>query len=462
MSSFGPSSAPLYITVGPPCSGKSTWLRQQLHQGNHNKSADRDNSTTNILDICLDDQPNVYIKIPLGVFTMTPEELNATEEHRRLLHQSYYGQTVLQRILAEDQQEMRGVLQRMQGKISRADLKKALLSYMRPSRNGKIRGSSSNERNNAFSSPNENAAKQRIETLVDTLELFLEQASEGLPREVDLFIREAIFQKGPHAGGNVTAIERAAQKLKQTPKQKAVAWGNTNTKPSDYLVALQVAQKQHRPVYFCVYGGVNDSSSNTNASSLFDLPSVDYHELLHRNLQRMVETGRYIPSNVIRDTSDRTEQMTEEVLCQIQERKNIQRGASAGNPTNATSIPSKLELDQQLARLMNFTMHKNRTVEESKQNRKQWNQNTRNTQQQQQQIQRQQQHNATNPSQQRQWNAATNKAGYSQRNPRRPQTQHQRFQDRPYPKSPYRKGKSGPKQPRKTSPSSNNVRAVHD
>ena len=58
--SNGPS--PLIITVGPPTSGKTTWLRKMREQTPRGAEP--------LLDISLDDQPNVYVRIPWALFCL--------------------------------------------------------------------------------------------------------------------------------------------------------------------------------------------------------------------------------------------------------------------------------------------------------------------------------------------------------------------------------------------------------
>ena len=46
-------AAPLYITIGPQCAGKTTYLRKSI---------------PDVIDITIDDQDGVYHSLPFGVF----------------------------------------------------------------------------------------------------------------------------------------------------------------------------------------------------------------------------------------------------------------------------------------------------------------------------------------------------------------------------------------------------------
>ena len=107
------SKAPLYISVGPPTSGKTTWLRNLRDQAPNQASA--------LVDVSLDDQPNVYVPIPTALFCLTPMEMerpDLPQEYQNLLRSSLYQKTVQERILSGEHQEHRLVFQRLSGKLS--------------------------------------------------------------------------------------------------------------------------------------------------------------------------------------------------------------------------------------------------------------------------------------------------------------------------------------------------------
>lgn len=119
----------------------------------------------------------------------------------------------------------------------------------------------------------------------DVIPTFLQVCSEYMEtvrsenrmtsKTVDIFIREAVFPYG------VTNAQANLQHAVATRPECSVAWGNTNLRSKDYECALQLAEWSGRPVEFIRWGD--------------ELPRLDISELLRRNLQRFVATGRYIP-----------------------------------------------------------------------------------------------------------------------------------------------------------------------
>lgn len=340
-------AAPLYITVGPPCSGKTTWLKQQQ------------DST---VDISLDDQPNVYIPIPTDVFAMSADKMLETKslssEIVSLLQTSIYGKTVQERLLSPDQQELRWVVQRMLGLLSEEQLEASLRSVHIIDDISNI-----NPRQPQLSKIQ---SEEIVRAVVKSVERLIKesQATSILPETIDLFIVEALFQENPDFNegndqeeDNITGIERATNILRQTSRKTSVAWGNTNTKPRDYAQALEIAQQQGRPVYFCVFDSGTHGSND--AASLFQLPHVSYTELIQRNMQRLVNSGRYVPAKAIWDAAQRVKTLINDVSRQVRE-KNQQVPAYA---------LTKFDLDSQLAELARFELKRpNRIVKEMKNN----------------------------------------------------------------------------------------------
>ncbi|CAB9515374.1 HSPB (Heat shock 27kDa) associated protein 1 [Seminavis robusta] len=333
-------SAPLYITIGPPNSGKTTWLRRQR-------------SGSDLVDVALDDQPNVYMAIPLELFVASQSSLqngtDLTPEHQQLLQQSFFQKTVQERLLAPEQQELRWVLQRLSGKITAAELEESIRSILI----SKEENETSAGRN--MSNTDDNASEKVLQSLLQSTENLLrdDTAISKVPILVDLFMVEALFQKDPSRNIAQTGIERATNLLRQTPKDVPVAWGNTNTKPRDYSTALEIAQQQGRPVNFCVFETANNLSSVTPSAaateSLFDLPSLEFQELMDRNIRRLVETGRYVPSQVIWDMCGRVTEFLDGALRQLSEH-------------SLENEPTKFDFHRQLARLALFDLQENRTV----------------------------------------------------------------------------------------------------
>lgn len=314
-------SAPLYVSIGPPCAGKTTLLKQITVQAPAGQEA--------LVDICLDDQPNVYVNIPISLFLLSSSEMESPElpfDHQYLLKRTYYQRTVQERILAEDHQELRLVLQRLAGKLSKEEFENALWSF---------HSSTLNDRNAIV-----------LRTLLESIDNVMNNQAVliELPQTVNLFIVEALFERDPTLPDcEWTGIERALDLLWKTPSNVPVSWGNTNTKPEDYGAALEFAQGQKRPVYFCVWG---ENNNMMGGESLFDLPKLEFPQLMDRNLQRLLDTGKYIPCQVIDGLSTRSDQLVADAILNFE----------GGIP------PTKLDLDRHLAWSASFDLLDDRTV----------------------------------------------------------------------------------------------------
>ena len=361
-------TAPLYITLGPPCSGKTTWLKGQSAQ-------------PSVVDISLDDQPNVYVPIPAELFAASADKIlekkALSSESQKLLQTSIFQKTLQERLLSRDTQEMRFVWQRLSGTITKDELE----SSLRKSHEERVQ----NGRHNHNRQQQQHRNKQKtaasdlygdivMTTLLGSVERVVGQRQQTqsvspLPETVDLFVVEALFRNKP---GNITGIERATNLLKQTPNTTSVAWGNTNTKPSDYSQTLEIAQQQGRPVHFCIFDSgphsLNDKDNDASGNncdelknSLFDLPHVSYSQLMDRNIQRLVKSGRYVPSKAIWDASSRVETLVSDAIGQVRHSKTRVADSNTTTATAATSV-TKLELDRQLARLAGFDMKDDCTV----------------------------------------------------------------------------------------------------
>jgi hypothetical protein len=384
------TAAPLYITIGPPCSGKTTWIKQQ-------KDA--------IIDITLDDQTGVYHAVPTHWFLdasadQESESLIATENSHLSLHEKgidtmVHGKSLRDRIWAPDQSELRALLARLGNRISKAEYEAALMTS---TRNPAVR--------QALVEVTEEVLVQLpVPNSLDTNSTNDVPLTIQLPPTVDVYVRETLFRSNRE--DNLTAIERAERLLWDTAQgvlpsempaasdtertqgaSQPMSWGNTNTQPSDYKTALTVAARSRRPVYFVVYRdpemsvmppsskgvGLKDSTrspigdvngggmSDGENDSIFDLRSSGFVELLRRSLHRLLHTGRYVPATVVWDMRSRTESV---IQCGIREALNQPHrwGDQGPQREKIEQAPlSKLEFHQGLSRLINFDMDASRIV----------------------------------------------------------------------------------------------------
>ena len=336
---------PLYITIGPPCSGKTTWIRTQ------NSNKNRTNRPA-ILDICIDDQPGVYYPVATEYILPQPlhdgqDETNPMSRPRQeFLSNIIYGRTVKDRI--NDISELYAVLLRLSNQTTKDDFQNSIFLL----------------------------APTVVEVVEDIIcEFESKQQPIVLPSTIDLFIIDAIFRRPPPMtsptsttttdDGCVTkdvapprsALERTEQWLYDTPGDTPIAYGNTNTRPTDYVKALQMAMKLNRPVHFVVYC---DQDIEYFDREIIDLTGENgLKGLIRRNLYRFLQTGRYVPEQVISDMRDRTHDMIRNVGIAMQ------HSVAAANTLESNPQPrmnKKLEFHQQLARIAGFEMNHERII----------------------------------------------------------------------------------------------------
>ena len=118
---------------------------------------------------------------------------------------------------------------------------------------------------------------------------------------------ESIFR--PHSTTNRTAIQRAHDQLRQTPSYVPVAWGNTNSKSSDYQKALEIACQVRRPVRFLICAPPTAIGDEQGLPVPPHIPWSSLSVLLLRNLRRLAQTGRYIPAISIAECCNRVEEL---------------------------------------------------------------------------------------------------------------------------------------------------------
>jgi hypothetical protein len=200
-----------------------------------------------------------------------------------------------------------------------------------------------------------------------------------MPPTVDLFVQDSIFRAT--SDRNLTGIESAQLKFRKLCLRETgrpVAWGNTNTRPREYKYALQVAEESKRPVHFVTFFDDSAQSVFENRDGwrvefdedVFALRG-DLKELLRRNVERFLKTGRFIPSQVIHAMSERSQNLAKMVADHwrqelasryLRGRASTDGGLVPSGDVLALKRISKFEFDRVLARLANFEMNANRTV----------------------------------------------------------------------------------------------------
>jgi hypothetical protein len=326
----------------------------------------------------MDEQPGVYIPVDVELFFLP---LSRTRLQHASLNHRILGKTIRSRL--QEQAELTAVLHRLAGKVTQTQFELTITQLYR------------NHTQEALTRKNptrtltdkiwENDYHSRAATdLLQVVEEFqdhLAASQRSLPPKIQLFIVEALFRPNIRTS-NQTAVEAASEQLlflaKTTPATVALAWGNTNTRPREYATALAAAMASGRPVYFLAYGNSTRRSKNNNdhnpigvAKGVFALPQLERIDLLRRNIQRLLETGKYVPAKAIWESADRVENLTETVLRDLDKKAMLrlqqQNMDDDDDDTGETLTPplmmhSKFDFDRKLAQLANYELLKDRTV----------------------------------------------------------------------------------------------------
>ena len=324
------SIQPLYITIGPPCSGKTTWIR------NRSSATVLEPNGPKIVDICIDDQPGVYHRIPSDYLLPNVDDKNGTATVRQqCLSKVLFGRATTARI--NELTELRAIVFRFANITTKADF-----------------------RNSSIVSP------LVVEVVEETIcEFESKHQPILLPIIIDLFIMDAIFRRPPTTNNaqnkmndsvddvpSLSALERVEQLLYDTPVSTPIAFGNTNSRATDYVKALQMALELKRPVHFVVY--CDDKNENID-KDLFDLTVEEgIKGLIRRNVYRFLQTGRYVPEQVITDMRNRTQNLINDFIRR-------QRSFPSNTEIDVQKL-NKLEFHQHLARLAGFIMNDERII----------------------------------------------------------------------------------------------------
>ena len=413
------SVAPLFITIGPPCCGKTTRLKTltisttttttttitttvtgPTHDIQHYPFQQQQQQQQQpIVDIALDDQPDVYVPVPTHVLLSLHDSMtnptttnttntttttastgqnemsweahpppppirnhsnnrNRTKEYvddvdvdvDDLSNRYYHGKSLQTRWLDHENDELRYILQRWTGRLSPHKFAISMVQLYQ-----RLQQQQQHPRRN-----DDNATARMIaQQVIQITERFLQHhLLPPPPPMINIFVVESLFRQHPKT--QLSAIDYAYHQLRQTPLHIPVAWGNTNTKPRDYQIALDVAAEQSRPVYFILYhtdkanGNDHDHNHNHNhnhnhtirrgtvdntnpsemtAPSSLTIPAVPFSTLYERNLQRWITTGKYIPAMTIYQSLDRVQK----TLVQM--------------PLSHTSVGPATEIEQRLVQL---------------------------------------------------------------------------------------------------------------
>ena len=365
--------APIYITIGPPCSGKTEALRSHLFSVGYNPDDIFDR------DVALGNQGGVYHRIPLESFLFPSTKLDTVVGSQYL-----HGNTTVRDRLCDPaffatDQEMRNVLWRVAGRLTprefatrcQAEQARRAMGNLRYNNNDFDPYVASMRRALAhdLARATEEVAMQAVAEVICELEFDVNDETQSAPdlpdiKEkrnseipdrhtinatqanllsarkligtswIDLFVPQALFQRGiPRAK------EYLSNMLTSSRSDQPVSWGNTNTRPTEYAAALAAAEEVGRPVEFIVWGTQR-------------FPALSRQELFRRSVSRLRRTGRYIPAGVIEASLGRVHSL----LMEVQRESDILFPESSANDDNEDDDIALRKLSVALASLAGFYM----------------------------------------------------------------------------------------------------------
>lgn len=341
-----PTVAPIYITIGPPCSGKTEALRSCLLSDGY----DPDDVFTK--DVSLDDQDRVYHRIPLAAYLFPSTQLKPDIAQQTLASGATVQERLLDTSFDQTDQEIRNVILRIAGRSTPEqfqegvrklalqagdsvkffkdrriavgeDLIKATeevavqavsevicqIHFKVPKDDNKIVDElpycdidddndddiECQERITITQEHQHLADASPVEVVYATQEPQLLSARDLIKTPyLELFVPEGIFR-----GGIDSANKLLSQLANTAHPEQPVSWGNTNTRPAEYAKTLAAAEEAGRPVKFVAWGTGR-------------LPRVSRQELLRRNVARFRNSGRYIPAGAVGAALGRVDKLLNE------------------------------------------------------------------------------------------------------------------------------------------------------
>jgi len=267
---------PLYISIGPQCSGKTTVLSE----------------IPNLLDVAFDDQPFTYERVPLARFLRSvgmnaPPSFDISVMPPQEARRNIFRERLDHRLLAavEDNEWM-----------------EIVRLFYRP-------------RAGTWNAPGNSAQGvdcPRFDSFMDNCRSYLgeeevftadSEMSEGGNRSCQFLedIFESAVREVHASGARLTtstydlfipesrgmSVRQAEEKLMDASVTHSgpLAWGNTNLQCNSVQVALRIGYESRRPIKFVCWGE--------------QLPTLSLKDLLVRNICRFLVSGRYIPTTVL-------------------------------------------------------------------------------------------------------------------------------------------------------------------
>jgi len=348
---------------------------------------DEFDQVTTLIDVSIDDQEGVYIKIPSYLFVTNEKYSKKIEgdSDQKLLQTMLHNKTVAERIYDDSNNEMRWVMKRLLNKITPEEFRVNIINSTNIEEEN-LKLNLLIEKQEGQNSQKYNLAEFLIDAVEDCV---TDIKGENFTKYADLFVVEAIFRNDSskslqHEGkGNCVSLGKSSTELRmgglksaitkfnnlacnRTTKSSAIAWGNTNSKPSDYIAILEAAERSARPVYFIPF----IQKERFKIKNGLCLPWIPFQQLINRNVKRLYNDGRYVPIRSILEHCSRVERLMTSVEDEVKKLK-MKSNESIDDVSPREELSEngvcftksqKLQLDSVLAKKAGFRMHGNRTV----------------------------------------------------------------------------------------------------
>lgn len=229
----GGKLAPLYVTIGPQNSGKTTFLK----------------TIPNLIDVAIDDDPEVYRHIPLEVID------NINTKNYDMSKYKFHDLNLKDRMKQDGRNEQLQIYNYFTDKISIKKLKKNL-----------------------------RMEEEELKIYIPILRKLKKKETKYTCKHFSIYIEE-VFSPANYFVQKKT-LERLENELSSKPGTP-IAWGQTNFDITHYSKFLDLAIKYNRPLRFAVWNREFGKRKKTIEQ--------DLKFLLERNILRFMRDGNYVP-----------------------------------------------------------------------------------------------------------------------------------------------------------------------
>ena len=250
------TKAPLLISIGPQCAGKTTLISQY----------------PNVVDVNFDDQRFTYERVPLKYFSSTRDvggilewdgaKCPPSESRRRIFRATLRDR--LDKSVVESEWFHLLSLFSNSARPLRDDVISRCIEVCVPYLSNDTEEDPEDTKHlvHAFDTAVRDVFHAGHRVTTQTFDLFISDSRTMSVRSAEVALMDLAHSHPGH-----------------------IAWGNTNLDRNTVQTALRIAHESQRPVQFIVWGR--------------DIPAISLSELLARNIVRFLHTGRFIPGKTL-------------------------------------------------------------------------------------------------------------------------------------------------------------------